>query len=58
MDALIQIVSVVILILIAFFLAGLIKTIIIKLFTKINIDQKISQLLGTNIILTDVIGMI
>ena len=51
-------VSIVVLIIVAFFLAGLVKTLIIKLFTKFSIDLKISKILGANVELTDVISVL
>jgi hypothetical protein len=50
--------SIVVLIVIAFFLAGLVKTLIIKLFRRFAIDNKISKLLWANIELTDVASML
>ena len=57
-DASIKFASIAVLILLAFFLAGVVKTLITKLFHKLSIDKKVSQLLWANIELADVVGIL
>lgn len=56
LNASVKFAFVLILIIIAFFLARLIKTLVVKIFSKLSLDKKISDVFGANIELTDVMS--